>query len=180
MLGKLIGGFATALVAFALSGGAARADVITFLDLTDTVTFTHTGTSTTITGSCSGETCNLTLSRSGQTIVSTPISFLLAENPALTVFSDSVVSSSRTDSLTFLSAGDGSPILCSSRSAAGCQALESGTPQLTGTITWSGGGTDSIFAESDLTPVPEPGTLALVTIAFAGFGLTRRRRPRTA
>src|SRR5207245_1828892 len=67
MLGKLIGGLATALVAVALSGGAARADVITFFDLTDIVTFTHTGTSTTITGSCSGETCRLTLSRPGQT-----------------------------------------------------------------------------------------------------------------
>ena len=52
---------------------------------------------------------------------------------------------------------------------------ETGSAQLVGTITWSGGGsTDQIFVQSDVEPVPEPSSLLILTAALGMLGLGKR------
>jgi PEP-CTERM motif-containing protein len=173
-------GFAAALMALCLGGVIARADVFTWVDLTDSVTFTHVGTDTTITSSpcISQENCILNLQRGNQTLLNEAVLFL-AEDPLLNFVSDQVdFQDFGGPTMNFVSL-DESQTLC----AGLCQAQETGLPQLAFTISWSGGGSDTVFVQSDAEPgtgrtVPEPGTLILLMTALGGLGLARRRQMR--
>jgi hypothetical protein len=176
---------AAALAAFII-GTDSRADIITFRDLTEFVDFTHVGSDTTITGSCSNVekslpdyTCLLHFRRGSQSATSGNSSFTLTEDPALQFVSDGLAVAGDFPDVGFFSLPEGDTVPCSN--IGGCQAAETGLPQLAATITWSGGGTDQIFVQSDPgEPAPEPGSLALLATALGAFGLARRRalRPR--
>jgi len=74
---------------------------------------------------------------------------------------------------------EGVPVPCPA--VIGCNAQETGQPQLVGTITWSGGITDNILIESDKEGVvPEPASLLLLGSGLAMTGGFLRRRLRLA
>jgi hypothetical protein len=197
---------ASSLIVQAMLPLAARADTITYDDLaTDTPTFIHTGTATTVTivrgcGNLESPNippeCTLALTRGTQTIVETtipstgdpftPFLLRLAEDPQLQFVSDDLNLSLTQKQITFVSIYDGAAGLPCSTGGFSCQVQETGGLQ-GGTITWSGGGGDSIFIQSDAEPsgpppsgVPEPNSwLLLVTglIGLLAFGSRRRARP---
>ena len=149
--------------------------------------------------------CSVMLLRAGQTITAatgnftinlntaTPVQakYLLSEDANKTLLSDTFLSTivpgtsllgitTLPGSAAFvfdsdLPALEGVPVPCPA--VIGCNAAETGGPQLVGTITWSGGTTDRIFIESDREGVvPEPATLILLGSGLAMTGGFLRRR----
>jgi PEP-CTERM motif len=158
-----------------------------------------------ITGTPNLDVCSVMLLRTGQTIISatgnftinlnspTPVqaTYLLSEDANKTLLSDTflstivpgvnvlgVITLPGTAAFVFdsdLPALEGVPVPCPA--VIGCNAAETGGPQLVGTITWSGGTTDRIFIESDKEGVvPEPATLILLGSGLAMTGGFLRRR----
>jgi hypothetical protein len=175
MLRNRLFALAAVLAASTLISAQTRADVITFVDLTDTITVGHVGTDTTISnvGTCDETGCIISIARGTQTFGATTGQFLLAEDPSLHLVSDFI--DVLTQEILFVSLADGITETCASFAAGVCKAQETGVAQLADTITWSGGGsTDQIFIQSDAEPVPEPGSLLLLTAALGMLGLGKR------
>jgi hypothetical protein len=178
MLRHRLFALAAALAASTLISAQTRADIITFVDTTDTISVSHTGTDTTLSGTtcpAEGFLCVISLSRGTQTITSPQFIFTLAEDPSRQFLSDMVnVSTDVGVELDFASFPDGGTSRCLGGSQT-CNAQETGLPQLAGTITWSGGGsTDQIFVQSDAEPVPEPSSLLVLAAALGALGLVKR------
>jgi len=152
--------------------------------------------------------CSIALLRAGQTIVSAtgnftinttsanPVStkYFLSESTNPTLLSDTFISTVVAGtalggivivpgSAAFAFDSDlplleGVPVPCPP--VIGCNAQETGQPQLVGTITWSSGTTDNILIESEKEApvVPEPASWILLGSGLAITGGFLRRRPR--
>jgi hypothetical protein len=57
----------------------------------------------------------------------------------------------------------------------GCNQIETGAPQLVGSVTWTDGTKDSIYLESDIDVVPEPASLILFGSGLVMVGEFLRR-----
>jgi hypothetical protein len=161
------------------------------------------------TGVQNADICSVTLLRAGQTITAatgnftinlntaTPVqaTYLLSEDANKTLLSDTFISTivpgvkvlgvtTLPGAAAFvfdsdLPALEGVSVLCPA--VIGCNAAETGGPQLVGSITWSNGITDTISIESDKEGVvPEPASLLLLGSGLAMTGGFLRRRLRLA
>ena len=188
------------MVCFVLAAQSAKADSIIFRDLTDSPTLSGSNRLTGISCSSVTETCTATLLAPFISANPEGIVYRLGEGSTIGKVSDTFVGGSfpgsdsnseceegRCVSLTFTSDrpntlgeanGLGSCIV-PGFFPIGCNAVENGTPQLVGTITWknrTGTITDNIFIQSDV--APEPASLILFGsgLAIAGGFLRRRKR----
>jgi hypothetical protein len=180
--------FSLFVVYFALAAQTAKADTITFTDLTDSPTLS--GSTRLALMSCSltslAETCTAVLQPPLFTLNAAIIDYRLGEGSLTGRVSDAfhAVVTPLAALLTFTSdlpnaLGEANG-LGTCVSMGGCNAVENGMPQLVGTIVWTNpithaSVTDSIFLQSDV--VPEPASLILFGsgLAIVG-GFLRRRR----
>jgi PEP-CTERM motif-containing protein len=188
--------FLTCLILGSLAVGSARADTITFVDTSNTITVTHDGSDHTVAlfntqtssfGSCSADEtfqCDVFISSpAGATTASPPTSLNIAEagvDPTLAV-SDYLDVPTIEDSPSYL------VIFASDRpndpsSTIGLTPIpgpvttETGGVQTAFTLSWTDGTSDTIRFQSDLDPVPEPGTLTLFGSGILSLvGLARKR-----
>jgi hypothetical protein len=195
-----------ALVAFAASAAflvalfmvqPASADTITFVDTTDTIMVLHDGsqhtvtlfnTQTSMSGSCSAlenYQCDVFIaSPNHATTTTSPIGLNIAEpgvDPTQAV-SDYVTTPTPLNSTSYLvifasdPPGDPGAVLGLTPIAGAPSTSEDGGVQDAFTLSWSDGTTDTIRFQSDLDPVPEPGTIVLFGSGLASvIGLVRRK-----
>src|ERR1700687_4515938 len=188
------------MVCFVLAAQSAKAESIIFRDLTDSPTLSGSNRLTEISCSSVTETCTATLLAPFISANPEGIVYRLGEGSTIGKVSDTFVGGSFPGSdfnseceerscisLTFTSdrpnalgeANGLGPCMVPGLFP-GCNAVENGTPQLVGTITWRNRTgapmTDSIFIQSDV--APEPASLILFGsgLAIAGGFLRRRKR----
>ena len=188
------------MVCFVLAAQSAKADSIIFRDLTDSPTLRGSNRLTGISCSSVTETCTATLLAPFISANPAGIVYRLGEGSTTGKVSDTFVGGFTPGSdfnseceerscfpLTFTSdrpnalgeANGLGPCVVPVFFRGGCNAVENGTPQLVGTITWknrTGTITDNIFIQSDV--APEPASLILFGsgLAIAGGFLRRRKR----
>ncbi len=189
------------VICFVLGAQSAKADDILFNDLTDTLTVTNLqgGTVTSRLGfTCTSglDSCSATLAApSSGSFTTSAFIYRLGETSTTGTLSDSLVAVPSlpfllTANFTFTSdlptaAGEANGLgncVVAVLFPNGCNAVESGKPQLAGTITWKNSifgptiGTDNIWVVSD--PTPEPASLILFGsgLVIAGGFLRRRHR----
>jgi hypothetical protein len=185
------------VVCFVLAAQSAKADDITFTDLTDTPTLGGSSRLSGITCSLTAlvETCTAILTApTGFSAAAGLISFRLGEGSTTGNVSDAFVGvivpatglSPSFATLTFTSdlpnaAGEANGLgQCVFLFLTACNAVENGTPQLVGTITWRNGTntvTDNLRLTSDTSPEPASLILFGSGLVIAG-GFLRRRRQR--
>jgi hypothetical protein len=185
-------------VAFVYGAIPANATVtgvnILFQDLTDSPTLSGSGRLSGILCTSAIETCTATLMAPAGYLAAGIIGSRLGEGSKTGNVSDAFVGviAGGMAQLTFTSdipnaAGEANglgPCVVPVLFPGGCNAVENGTPQLVGTITWRSltGATitDNIFLQSDVAPVPEPTSFMLFGSGLgiaAGFLRRRRRLP---
>jgi len=173
------------VVCFMLAARSAKADtIVTIQDLTDAVTASGPATSNCLPNT---ELCTITLTppSSGATVSSTtlPVAFHMVEGGTLGGVAQPISDGlnhlllTTLHQLTFQSdppiAGDPSLPGACVPNLIDC-VIETGLPQLAGTVTWSDNTVYDIYVESDVEP--EPATLILFGSGLALAGMFIRRR----
>ena len=184
-----------AFLVFLFAVQPASADTITFVDTTNTITVTHSGsqhnvvlfnTQTSTPGSCSDTEsfqCDIFItSPTGATPTSSTTGLNVSEagvDPTQAV-SDSVFAQQNATSYLVIFAsdppGDPGAVLGLTPLPGAPSISETGGVQTAFTLSWSDGTSDTIQFQSDLDPVPEPGTLILFASGLVSvMGLARRK-----
>jgi hypothetical protein len=180
-----------------LAAQSAKADDILFNDLGDTVTVTNllggpVTSRLSFTCPSGGDSCSATLSPpSIGGLTTSIISYTLGEGSTTGNMSDMLVSvplllaahlTFNSDLPSAEATGLGPCVVAIPIPRTGCNAVESGMPQLAGTITWktllgTTTGTDNIYVESGVEPEPASMILFGSGLVIVGGFLRRRRRP---